>query len=399
MRVLTLSTYPIAAPRHGGQQRLHHIVRAFKAAGHQTQSIGIFGSQSYPAEEGFLSLPPVDQLTRYIKNPVLMEDWAIGQMAVDDAKVFSELCDHIDVVPDVIHVEQPWLFAFAQRYARQCGRDKVKLIYGSANIEHELKRSIVEQIIGTKAAKSCAELVLKCECSAARGADLVAATSSRDAQWLRPYSNGDVLVAANGVAERPSTIAGIEAANAITSHRKFALYCASSHPPNIAGFFDLFGRGIGFLSPIERIVVAGGAGLSIRSDSRFKTTPGLAAHFIDAGEVSEECLQGLLETSHVMVLPLTQGGGTNLKTAEALWAGHWVVATQTAMRGFEDYSAERGLDVCSDASSFREAIRVAMQSAPLRLSSAEKMARRPLLWEYTLKPMVSRAGAIAKGIL
>jgi hypothetical protein len=32
-------------------------------------------------------------------------------------------------------------------------------------------------------------------------------------------------------------------------------------------------------------------------------------------------LEGLLDGAQCIVLPLTQGGGTNLKTAEALWSG------------------------------------------------------------------------------
>ncbi len=148
MRVLTLSTYPVAVPRHGGQHRLHHIVEAFKAAGDLTESVGILGSQEYPAENGFLGCPSPEQLRRHIKNPHLMEDWAIGRLASDDAGVFAELCNQIVAVPDVIHIEQPWLFAFAQRYAREVGQGKVKLIYGSANVEHELKHRIVEALLG-----------------------------------------------------------------------------------------------------------------------------------------------------------------------------------------------------------------------------------------------------------
>ena len=57
MRILTLSTYPIAVPRHGGQQRLNHIVRRYRAAGHQTQAVGVLGGGHYDAEEGFLPFP------------------------------------------------------------------------------------------------------------------------------------------------------------------------------------------------------------------------------------------------------------------------------------------------------------------------------------------------------
>jgi glycosyltransferase involved in cell wall biosynthesis len=395
MRVLTLSTYPIAVPRHGGQQRLHHIVKAYAAAGHQTRSIGVLGSSQFEPEDGFLPLPPVERMSKLISNPFLMEDWAIGQLAAKDDSFHQALCGKIGDVPDLIHVEQPWLFAFAHRYARQLKAGKARVVYGSANVEHELKRRIVSGYMGAAHAEECARLVLQCETEAAAKADLIVATSQSDLTWLKKHASTEVVLAPNGVAERTSSMRGIEEANRITLHAKTALYCASSHPPNTHGFYDIFGRGIGFLTPDERIVVAGSAGASIKADPRFARTPGLAQHFVDAGEVSEECLQGLLETCHAIVLPITHGGGTNLKTAEAIWAGRWVVATSVGMRGFEDFIATRGLNVCSDPTVFRETTRKVMGSPPLRLSAAEKLTRRSVLWESALKLLVDRTGALA----
>jgi hypothetical protein len=395
MRVLTLSTYPIAIPRHGGQQRLHHIVEAYKSAGHHTQSIGILGSKRYEPEDGFLPCPPIEQLNKFIANPFLMEDWSIGQLACKDDAFYRSLSDRIAGVPDLIHVEQPWLFAFAQKYASHFKRGATTIVYGSQNVEHELKRRILSSYIGGTHAEECAELVLQCETEAAARADLVVATSQSDLEWLKRHTSGEVILAPNGVPERPSSVRGIQEANRITLHAKTALYCASAHPPNTRGFFDIFGRGIGFLTPVERIVVAGSAGTGIKADPRFHRTPGLAQHFVDAGEVSEECLQGLLETCHAILLPITQGGGTNLKTAEAIWAGRWVLATPVAMRGFENFSAHRGINICSDPTVFRETTRKVMGSSPLRLSAAERTSRRSVLWESTLQLLMNRSAALA----
>ncbi len=396
MRVLTLSTYSIAVPRHGGQQRLHHIVKAYRAAGHQTRSIGILGSSQLEHEAGFLPCPPVERMSKLISNPFLMEDWAIGQLAAKDDEFHQSLQNEIGEVPDLIHVEQPWLFAFACRYARQLKPRTTKIVYASANVEHELKRRIVSGYMGAAHAEECARVVLQCETEAAAKADLVVATSQSDLAWLKKHTSGEVVLAPNGVPDRPRSMQGINEANSITLHAKTALYCASSHPPNTHGFYDIFGRGIGFLTPNERIVVAGSAGESIKDDPRFKRTPGLAQHFVDAGEVSEECLKGLLETCHAIVLPITQGGGTNLKTAEAIWAGRWVVATPVAMRGFESFSGERGLNVCSDPTLFRETTRKIMGSPPLRLSAEEQLSRRSVLWESTLKLLIDRTAALVR---
>ena len=389
MKILTLSTYPIAMPRHGGQHRLRNIVDAYKAAGHQTQSIGVLGSITYPSEQGFLPSPTGSEMARHIANPFLMEDWAIGKIASVDDHFFSSLCAQIVEIPDLIHVEQPWLFAFAQRYVAERAGKPVKLLYGSQNIEHVLKRRIVGTYLGKSSAEECERLVLQCELEAVDGADMIGAVSTDDAAWLQKHTSCEVFVAANGVRDRPTTQEGIREANLVKGHFKNALYCASAHPPNVVGFFEMFGRGVGCLSPDQRLVVAGSAGPNIKSDARFSRAPGLAKHYLDVGEVSEECLQGLLHTAHVIVLPITQGGGTNLKTAEALWAGRRVVATPIAMRGFEHFEASPGVTVCAEALDFRHAIRAAMAEPPLELTNEDHLARRSLLWESTLMPLVN----------
>jgi hypothetical protein len=318
-----------------------------------------------------------------------MEDWAIGQLASKDDDVFDLLKSEIAGTPDVIHVEQPWLFAFAQRFVAECAQGKSKLIYGSENIEHSLKRQIIEDLVGGVRAREPAHLVLECELNAVRGADLVCATSTHDATWLRSHASTEVILVPNGVRARETTITGIAEANATTGHLKIALYCASAHPPNISGFFEIFGRGMGCLSPDERLVVAGGAGLHIQSDSRFAKVPGLKGRYISAGQVSEECLQGLLHVCHALVLPITKGEGTNLKTAEALWAGRHVIATPVAMRGFEEYSCAAGVTMRNEAVAFRQAIREAMAKDPLSLGLEDLQHRRSLLWETTLKPLIA----------
>lgn len=394
MNILTLSTYPINIPQHGGQHRLFNIVRLLREAGHTLQSAGVLGSESYLQTPGFASYPGFSILSDFIENPFLMDDWAIGKLFANNDKYFMQLYDLIDIKPDIIHVEQPWLFEFALRYKQKNLAKNIKIVYGSANIEHDLKYNILKNYFPSAAAKDGAQKVLDCEVNALRKADGVCCVSENDLQWIKDKTYAPIVLAQNGVREIPLTLHSIKEANTITGNRKIALYCASAHPPNISGFFEIFGAGIGCLSPDERIIVVGSAGSSIANDARFQKTTGLQSSYISAGIVSDGCLQGLLNVAHVIVLPITYGGGTNLKTAEALWIGKHVIATPNAMRGFEVFASSKGVKVEKDPDKFRKAIRNAMHEMPLQLNETEKNARRVLLWEHTLRPLIDMIGII-----
>lgn len=389
MNILTLSTYPIDIPQHGGQHRLFNIVRLFREAGHTVQVAGVLGSTNYPKSQGFADYPSVLALAAFIENPFLMDDWAIGRLFADNDYYFSQLADLITITPDVIHVEQPWLFAFAERYRKKRLQKVVKILYGSANIEHNLKYDILKTYTNVSIAENGAKKVLDCEIDALRNADGVCCVSEHELQWSRDKTKVPIVLAQNGVKDTPVTLEGIKEANSITGHKKTALYCASAHPPNIKGFYDVFGNGIGCLAPEEIIVVAGSAGASIKDDSRYLKTAGLKPKYIAAGLVSEGCLQGLLQTAHTVILPITHGGGTNLKTAEALWAGRHVVATPVAMRGFENFSSAKGVYVEESPEKFCKAIRMAMSEVPMRLSDYERSERSVLLWESTLTSLLN----------
>ena len=388
MHITVLSTYPTAIPRHGGQHRVANMIDALQTAGHEVRSVGVLGSDSYPASSNFLPFPGYDVLRRYIENPFLMEDWAIGQWAVNDAAAYRSLSRLIDKKTDAIFCEHPWLFEFARKFRADAKRSKIILVYESHNVESELKRQIIEAYYSTSYAAECEALVLEAEKGAISFADLISTVSEADALWTKPQTSAPIVVAPNGVAPNRASIRDVVEANPIVGHRKFALYVASGHPPNVFGFYDIFGGGVGCIPPDDRLVVAGAAGQSIRNDERFASVAGLAKCFVDAGMVSDAQLRGLLQSAHCIFLPMTSGGGTNLKTAEALWSGRPVITTALAMRGFEAYEQAPGVHVCREHGDFLAALRNCMEAPRFEIDKEERESRRPLLWSETLKPMV-----------
>ena len=395
MRITVLSTYPISPARHGGQHRVSNMVSALRAAGHEARSVGILGSESYPATDGFLPYPGYDALRGFIENPFLMEDFAIGMLAANDPAVSKALARLIDPDCDALFCEHPWLFAFARKYAERA-RKKPLLVYESHNVESELKRQIIEGYYSPAYAQVCHDLILEVEKEAISKADMISTVSEADAEWTRQFSRVPIVVAPNGVTAARASIQDVAEANRIVGHHKFALYVASGHPPNVFGFFDTFKSGVGCIGPDCRLVVAGAAGNAIQTDPRFANVAGLGRCFVDAGMVSDSALRGLLQTAHCIFIPMTAGGGTNLKTAEALWTGRAVVATSHAMRGFEAFEGAPGVHVAHNRVEFLRALQLCMCERRFEIEQQERNRRKSLLWDETLRPMIDALNERAK---
>lgn len=398
MKILCLSTYPIDEPMHGGQHRLSNIVAELQARGHEVCSAGVLGDPSYPPSPYFAEGPDLAAKEKLYEYHRLMEDWVVSELFAKDLSFYKSLSKKINISPDVIFIEQPWLFQFAERLNRDRFQGRAKLIYGSQNIEHHLKTAILKRYTkNEKQIQDSREKVFRCEMHAIKNADEIFCVSQNDVDWIGDNSNASPILAANGVIDRRASMHDIASANKLTHGRKFALYCASAHPPNMEGFFDIFGEGAGCIPPESRLVVAGGAGRALATDPRMGRTGSLQHQFVDAGQVSESVLRGLLATAHIVVLPITSGGGTNLKTAEALWAGKHIVATTTAMRGFEQFSDADGVVVTDDHAVFLNAVRKAFLSPGQQLSMRARDERRVVLWEHTLAKMMDAIDAMETG--
>ena len=387
MRILILCTYPIGNPRHGGQLRVRSIVDSYREAGHDVDVVGVLGSLEYENEKGFLQFPSVINLSHFIENTYLLEDYAIARLFSEDDSHYSNLANKILNKPDIIQFEHPWLFPFAKRYVDE-KNIRPLFIYSAHNVEWILKKEIISTVVDAKLAKGVIEQIKIIEEDAISSSDLISCVSESDYKWISSKTNNKVVLAPNGVHEWKHTEEGCRESLKITGHHRYALYCASSHPPNVTGFFEIFGGGFGSLKPDERLVIAGGAGWSIASDRRVHQSAGLAAKTVVAGVVGQQCLNGLLDLAHCIVLPLTQGGGTNLKTAEALWSGKHVVTTSIAMRGFERFIDDPGVYIADNPIDFKQVLRKVMLKDPLVLTKADVNKRSSVLWGSCLKSLV-----------
>lgn len=387
MKILILSTYPIETPRHGGQLRVRNLVNHYQEAGFSVEVAGVLGSDTYPVSKGFDTFPGSFALSSMMEHTFLMEDVAIGLLYASNDQYFSQLADRIENIPDIIQVEHPWLFGFAQRYIKERSEGGIKLLYSSHNIEYKLKASILSTYFLPEQVANSVALVKKMETQAVKDAEGTLCVSENDRGWVAQQTSCQTVLAPNGVSSWKASEEGIDEANYITQQQKFVLFCGSAHPPNTTGFFELLGEGFGSLSHGEALVIAGSVGTAIESDPRVLKSARLAEDIVIAGQVSDTCLSGLLETAHCIILPITQGGGTNLKTAEAIWTGCHIVATPIAMRGFEPFIGSIGIHVVDNTMAFKQKIRDVMRAPPLKIDKKERVRRRIVLWEACLQPL------------
>ncbi len=370
---------------------------AYRTWGHDVQVLGVLGSSHYGAEDGFLAFPGELNLAKIVEPSFLLEDYAIGRLFETDSRCYRKLSGLIHEAPEIIHVEQPWLVKFADRYKKEFATN-AKILYGSQNIEHRLKGDILKQYVNLDLAEKLSLKVKRLEIDAIKISDAIICVSESDLIWVKEQADKPMVLAPNGVNPWGLSEAGSQKAKIHTKEYRYALYCASGHPPNLFGFFDMFGGGFGSLKPDERLVVAGGVGNLVFSDNRFIESAKLAERVLIAGQVDKLCLDGLLNSAHCIVLPLTMGGGTNLKTAEAILSCRYVVATSKAMRGFEHFIGAKGIFIADSRDEFKRALRLVMGLPALNLAESEVEFRKSVLWENCLNTIPSLIDSIVEKV-
>ncbi|RAX41987.1 hypothetical protein [Rhizobium tropici] len=391
--ILILSTYPIVEPKHGGQVRLLNIKKAYEKAGWDVVTIAVYPEESYSkAVAGDNDIPfPAHSPYRFFegRNIPFVTDLVTGNFAAAEDGAWPDLLKRLPARLDAIHVEQPWLWPAAVKLKTMPGYASALMIYGSQNIEEPLKRDIFRDFGVT--AGDALETLQSLEVEAARSADIAVAVTQEEVDVLKSWGVDEAVLVPNGIASWDADPGALAEWREKLPKYPWLLYVASAHPPNFTGLAQVFGSSLACFPPQCRLVIAGGVtehAYRVLNETRWSELNLSRMQLLFT--LSDRDLAAVKSLAHGFVLPIPFGGGSNIKTAEALYSGAYVVGTPQALRGFETFSDLHEVYIGQDVKGFQKAIRNVLSlppKMPLEKNSPPFERRRSLLWEVRLEQL------------
>lgn len=387
-RIVIIGTYPLQPAMHGGQKRTEAIIKRYKELGHEVRYISISTPNNY---------------THYAKFDFRVPEEMMELLRDIPSNTFTEaiLCQNVALYPDyqqkivdAVRSFNPTMIEYEQAYAYLAIGDKfsVPVIFSSHNVEWLMKQDIaISQGCSSSQIEGLVDSIRTLERTLVKKSKYILCVSESDADQYRSWSpRANIIIAPNGIDLFKKHTGDTSYWKRLQSRLKFSktiAFVASAHPPNLNGFRKLI-DGVGFLPIDTRIIVAGGLGDMIKDT--IKNTNDIQESIIKnrtilAGRISQDRLVGLLNSCDMIILPIVDGGGSNLKTAEAIIADKRIVATRHAFRGYEDYIGSLpNLYIADTPEEFQEAILVGLSSPKQARTSLQQAAAEGVLWSNTL---------------
>ena len=397
-KILILSTYPHVSPQHGGQKRADAIVRRYEELGLEVRYIGIYVKDTYskhgPNDVYIESKRSLDHINH--ANTELTGDLATGWISRDDEAVYSAIREQVvSFSPDIVQVEQPYLAPLINRLREEGYISWQKAVYSSHNIEWRMKEEMLqnESDMKTERKKDIVAQIRGLEHDLIKNSDQVIAVTADDGKYCEENGAKEVILAPNGIghpAIDKREVDRLKSEYAARGVARTVVFVGSWHQPNWQGFLDLVSTGLGYVPHDTRIVIAGSISGLIEEYFQYRSVVERTCFMQRAllmGRVSEERLGAILHLADLIILPVTSGGGSNLKTAEAILSRKPTLASEHAMRGYgQDFKELPYVHVAAGAKQYKRAMAELIDASPSlpKLSKKEITLSNSVLWDKVL---------------
>jgi len=279
--------------------------------------------------------------------------------------------DYLDAIPDAIIFDHPWLWTEAKKLKEKF--PNVKLINSSHNIEFLLKSDLLNGF-DQESKVEAVKYVRSIEEEIARECDLILCITELDKLWFQNNGAKNVVCGNNGTLTTPQRV---------TSNVKYGLVIGSGHPPNVEGSIKYLYDATEWMPENSRLIYVGSMCHALRGNVGREIDLAKNTEVVFLGVKSDEDLKKLIASASVVILPIPYGGGSNLKTAEAICSGRPIVGTSKSFRGFDDFIGSRNTTIEDDVDSFKEACFNFIEE---KLPTVFRYGHEKLLWKATLDP-------------
>jgi len=394
-KLIGFTTYPTRYPIHGGQRRVRAFSEFYHEVGFNYESVCIYEKENYSASQVGVYDLPLERLAVEFSKVPFVSDLLSGRYAAENVGVvdhFSRLL--FEKKPQAITLEQPFMWPLIKRLRESPEISKIPIVYSSQNWESPLKiemliRSGVDRQIALKVGKEIEAL----ERELADASVAIFVVSEADANVYRSFApDKPVVVVRNGV-NRPQSGAIIKNADLRgLQDQRYFFFVGSAYPPNVEGICDLLLQGgLFFVPPEKSFAICGGAAGGIFRHPTYQQFLAANGERVDFFEnILDDQLDALKRAAHAVILPISFGGGSNLKTAEAMASGKWIIATPTALRGFEHLLGEPGIIIADNHKTFRRAVMEIYRRPPLELSPEAVLRREVVYWDRSFDDLRQR---------
>lgn len=392
-KIIQLSTYPIKNPLHGGQIRVSQIRKFFEQKNCIVKSLSL-SEMSHKEYSDNDILVSEDELKKIVSIP-FCNDYATALISVK-GKYFEFLKQSIlSFEPDILMLEQVWLWPVVKYLLKKnIFKNNIKIIYSSQNVEYKTKKQLMDKhFLGGKKVEDIIYNIKRLEMELIEVSDFVICCTSTDADEFIKMGAKSILICNNGVDRKFAHKDDLDFVENILMGRKYAFFVGSAYPPNAIGFWEMMGESFAFIPPDCIVLVVGGVSQILESymPVKAKLYSNVSLDRIkNLGIVSNELLAAFIEKAQVILLPITIGGGSNLKTAEAIASCKPVVATTIASRGFDIVNQLSNFVVTDNKEEFIKSVYGFLDNYNIdikQINVEEKKIRETVYWENTLNDL------------
>lgn len=398
-KILIVSTYPIENPLHGGQKRAKAIFDYYRTLFSDVKFVAITNGK-YEQSSDDITIED-KKILKEIDTSPLFGDIIAGAAIKKDLAVNDKLKRKIiSFKPDLVQVEQIYGHAELKGLLDSLGM-KPKIILSSQNVEYEMKKQMVQKL-NIKDAGEYLKRIKTLEKKAVLTSNLVVAVSKSDKERFEEIGAKNVVILPNGIEKIVPTreaLAHWQKFKKDNKIKNLVTFVGSAHPPNFIGLDALVGSDLSFLPAGTALALAGSASEYIQEKYGFweKQNTNFWQNAVPLGRLSDDNLAGLIQESEVIILPIVSGGGSNLKTAEAILSGKKIVATEYAFRSFEKYINLPNIYFANTSAEFKRSIKKALRSEYIKLSIRQNKLIEKVQWRYQLKRLNKPIRLLALG--